>query len=268
MDGYDSDAFGLNATGKATGRATGAPEAPFGQARGQDSASAALMAARREPAAAQQLRAYWEALRGLRLVPLRSELDPRGIQSALEHTFVIERISPQAARIRLAGIRLNALMGLELRGMPLTAMFTPAGRERLAQMTEACFSQPAIVSADLQAETGFGRPALGARLLMLPLRSDLGDISRALGCLVTTGEIGRSPRRFSVLAERIQPLQGLAQGETRADPLRLAQPQPQPMMLPPGLAASQSPFAGPDGATRPLAQLSPEERRALLRVVR
>ena len=33
-------------------------------------------------------------------------------------------------------------------------------------------------------------PALAATLIVLPLRSDLGDISRALGCFVTDGPIG------------------------------------------------------------------------------
>ena len=47
-------------------------------------------------------------------------------------------------------------------------------------------------------------------MLLLPLKSDLGDTSRALGCLVSDGKIGRTPRRFDAsridivdLADRI-----------------------------------------------------------------
>ncbi|MCB2111761.1 MAG: PAS domain-containing protein, partial [Rhodobacteraceae bacterium] len=62
------------------------------------------------------VRAYWEALRAGREVPYRSEIDPRGIESALEHTFVLERIAPRIARFRLAGVHLCDLMGMEVRG--------------------------------------------------------------------------------------------------------------------------------------------------------
>jgi hypothetical protein len=42
----------------------------------------------------------------------------------------------------------------------------------------------------------------------LPLRDDMGDITRAVGCLVTEGHIGRTPRRFTVDSGRNQTLIG------------------------------------------------------------
>jgi hypothetical protein len=45
---------------------------------------------------------------------------------------------------------------------------------------------------------------------MLPLRSDLGDVSRALGCLVTHGPVGRSPRRFEIMNCRVSALDDVA----------------------------------------------------------
>ena len=45
-----------------------------------------------------EVEAYWEALRGVRMMPLRSEIDPRGIERALDHTFILERIAPGLAR--------------------------------------------------------------------------------------------------------------------------------------------------------------------------
>ena len=35
-------------------------------------------------------------------------------------------------------------------------------------------------------------------MLLLPLKSDLGDVSRVLGCLVVQGEVGQTPRRFDL----------------------------------------------------------------------
>jgi hypothetical protein len=181
-----------------------------------------------------QVQAYWEALRAGRTVPLRSEVDPRGIEHALEYAFVLERVAPQIARFRLAGMHLNDLMGMEVRGMPLTAFFAPTARADLALRLESVFSEPAIADFALTAESGAGKPPLQARLLILPLRSDLGDITRALGCLVANGQIGRAPRRFEVDSFRF----------TKVEPGRPASPGPV-MPVVSGFAESAKPFTGP-----------------------
>ena len=142
--------------------------------------------------------AYWEALRAGRLVPRRAEVDPRGIDQALEYAFILERVAPGMARFRLAGMHLNDLMGMEVRGMPLTSFFAPDARRTVSETLEHVFEEPATARLILEGECGIGKPELPAELLLLPLKSDLGDISRILGCLVARGTIGRSPRRFTV----------------------------------------------------------------------
>lgn len=146
-----------------------------------------------------EVRDYWEALRAGRDVPFRSEIDPRGIERALEYAFVLERVAPQVARFRLAGMHLNELMGMEVRGMPLTSFFTPKARDEVADILQAVFSGPKTADFSLKAEPGFGKPEMLARLIVLPLKSDLGDVSRALGCLMAEGPIGRAPRRFDIV---------------------------------------------------------------------
>lgn len=158
--------------------------------------------------AMSEVRAYWEALRNGRTVPMRSDVDPRGIERSLEHAFILERIAPQMARFRLAGMHLTDLMGMEVRGMPTTALFAPAARAAAAGALEQVFCGPAVVELALVAETGFGKPPLEARLLLLPLQSDLGDISRALGCLVAEGHIGRTPRRFDICETQVTAIRG------------------------------------------------------------
>lgn len=148
--------------------------------------------------AIQQIMAYWEALRGERMLPKRSELDPRGIENTLENAFVLERIAPGIARLRIAGSHLSDLMGMEVRGMPVSSFFAPASREALTAVLEGVFEDPAVVELTLTAERGIGKPALEARMLLLPMTSDSGDVSRILGCLVAKGEIGRHPRRFDI----------------------------------------------------------------------
>lgn len=153
-----------------------------------------------------QVEAYWEALRAGRLLPKRSEVDPRGLENALENAFILERIAPGIARIRIAGSHLGALMGMEVRGMPLTALLTPDARAILSEKIEEVCQMPAVCTLRLSADDSAGRPALDARMLLLPLKSDLGDVSRVLGCWVTQGEIGLAPRRFEVITYQVQPL--------------------------------------------------------------
>ncbi|MEL6207154.1 MAG: PAS domain-containing protein, partial [Pseudomonadota bacterium] len=91
-----------------------------------------------------ELEDYWHSLRGNRIVPARSEVDPRRIENALEYAFIVERIAPGMARFRLAGMHLNDLMGMEVRGMPLTAFFDPDARKRVSAAMERVFDDPAI----------------------------------------------------------------------------------------------------------------------------
>lgn len=165
--------------------------------------------ARRHPALVQ-VEGYWDSLRGDRLVPERSEVDPRGLAGALEHAFVLERIAPGLARFRVAGMHLSDLMGLEVRGMPISAVFSPDSRPKLATALEAMFQEPAQIRMQLRGEEGIGRKALGGELLILPLRSDGGDVTRALGCVVMDGKIGRQPRRLQITQMEHKTLVGYA----------------------------------------------------------
>ncbi len=156
--------------------------------------------------ALSQVEAYWDALRGARLMPKRSEIDPRGIESALEYTFILERIAPGMARLRIAGAHLGDLMGMEVRGMPVTSFITPDGRRQISDTLEEVFQRPAVCELRLSGEASFDKPQLDARMLLLPLKSDLGDVSRILGCMMARGDIGRSPRRFDVVGVKIRPI--------------------------------------------------------------
>lgn len=154
--------------------------------------------------ALSQLRAYWEALRGRDSLPSRNDIDPRGIERALEFAFIAERIAPGIARIRLGGMHLNNLLGMEARGMPLTSFITPEMRDQFQNQTERAFSTPAAVEILLKAPRSMGRPGLKAKMILLPLRGENGQVARVLGGLVAEGSIGRAPRRFSILSANAQ----------------------------------------------------------------
>jgi hypothetical protein len=146
-----------------------------------------------------QVRAYWQGLRHGMALPQRDMIDPRGIAEALESTFLLERVALGIARFRIAGMHLHDLIGLDVRGMPLSTLFDPAARTRLAEGLEAVFTTPAVLEMWLEADRGLGRPRLEGRMLVLPLSDAQGDSTLALGCLALAGALGRAPRRFAMM---------------------------------------------------------------------
>ena len=202
------------------------------------------------------MRAYWESLRQGRAIPNRSDVEPQGIRAALDYAFILERIAPGAARFRLAGRHLVDLMGMEVRGMPVCSLLNPDSRGRLSDVLETVFKGPQIAEVTLRSEPGYGRPLLTGRMLFLPLKSDLGDVTRALGCLVTEGQVGRAPRRFDLTRDAVFPV------------IEGAQPlSPNPG----GFADDPAPWRPPVLARPVLRPVrgtdTPEERRARFRVV-
>ena len=149
---------------------------------------------------------YWEGLRQGADVPRRADVDPRQIKEALSYSFILDHVRPGTVRFRLAGQHLTELMGMDVRGMPLTALFTPESRNELSARLEALFDASQVLRMTLSGERGIGRPAMEGEMLILPLRDDRGAVSRALGCLATEGRPGRVPRRFRIVAARARPL--------------------------------------------------------------
>ncbi len=173
----------------------------------------------------QQVHAYWLALCADGQPPLRQAIDPRGIEAALAQTFIAEQIAPGVARMRVAGMGLADILGMDLRGMPISCLIDPPCRDQMAAAVSAVTQMRQVVTLDLSAAGGLGRPLLKARLVMMPLRDDTGGIC-ILGCLDIIGEIGRAPRRLMIEASRNASHNGAAQPLRRvAAPLGHAEPK-------------------------------------------
>lgn len=141
---------------------------------------------------------YWEHLRGGRIAPLRSEIDPREIRTALEHTFILEKTPKGQVRIRLAGQKLTDRMGMELRGMPAYSLIAPEDRDGFNATLAGIFTDPKIVQLDLTGATNGG----AAQMLLLPMRNDAGEINRMLGCISMQGRFF-APDRFNIAGTKI-----------------------------------------------------------------
>ncbi|MBI1217808.1 MAG: PAS domain-containing protein [Rhodobacteraceae bacterium] len=154
----------------------------------------------------EEVRGYWEALRDGRPAPARAEIDPRGIDRALGHMMLMDRIAPGHARLRVAGQHLCDLMGMEVRGMPLGALLALPAREALATALQTVFHGRCGVVLGLHAGWSLGTPAIDGQMLLLPLADRDGVLAHALGCIATTGTIGRAPRRFVITEVRHLPI--------------------------------------------------------------
>lgn len=203
-----------------------------------------------------ELRGYWEGLRQGRAIPSRGDVEPRGIRRALDYAFILERIAPGAARFRLAGRHLIDLMGMEVRGMPICAFLNTSSRGRLSDVLESVFRGPQIAELVLDSPATYGRPAMSGRMLLLPLRSDLGDVTRALGCMICEGEVGESPRRFDLVSDEEFPVIPGAK-VLEPSPSRAGFEEP-PAPWKPSSRAEPTPEPEP---------ITPEERRARFRLI-
>lgn len=149
-----------------------------------------------------QVRAYWEGLRRGAALPSRAALDPRGFGGVLDRVFLAERIGKGLAQVRIAGSALAGLAGTDLRGLPLSCLFTAESRPVLALALEEVFTGLAVADIDLGSDRDHGGLAV-ARLLLLPLQ-DEGDCRQLLG-VVAMGP-GMTACKLQVLARRSERL--------------------------------------------------------------
>jgi hypothetical protein len=176
------------------------------------------------------LRSYWDRLRAGRAAPYRAEIDPREFEAALENMLILERLSPENMRVRLAGMKLCEMMDMEVRGMEAGFLVGEADRARFERLLNVAMSEPAVVELRLEARMRAG--SYRATMLLMPLRSDLGEINRVLGCLSGEGDYYTPPLSFAIRDVTVTPIET----ESRADAPARA--------LLPGFAEEQPAFAG------------------------
>ncbi len=178
----------------------------------------------RQTAPLNRIEAYWRGLSGGQ-IPLRSQVDAGSIESDLEYAFIAQRIAPGMAKLRVAGSHLNDLMGMDTSGMPLSALMAPSARVDLSQALTHFFRHPGITRIKLKGETGIGKPAISGEMMLAPLCSDPGEFDRVLGALITSGRIGRTPRRMSITGVSHVPMADLDLPEPGPAPMgELAEP--------------------------------------------
>ncbi len=170
------------------------------------------------------LRTYWERLRAGRIAPYRAEIDPRQFEPALENMFIVERLAPDNLRIRLAGMKICEMMGMEVRGMQPAFLIDEPDRERFDRLLAVVMAEPAVVELQLAADNRAG--IYRASMLLMPLRSDFGEINRVIGCTSGQGELFAPPLSFAIEEVTVTPVEPGAGAEPKAAVPGFAEPRP------------------------------------------
>jgi hypothetical protein len=133
-------------------------------------------------AASRDLHAYWEALRGRRPAPQRAEIEPAAIRHVLSETFIVTLDRGTGYPFRLAGTRVCALFGRELKGESFLGLWDEASRKTVRDLLNLLTSETVGTVAGVTAQTTSGEP-LDLELLLLPLIAPRPMLARSIGVL-------------------------------------------------------------------------------------
>ena len=123
----------------------------------------------------------WNRLRDGRPAPKRSEVEPADIKSLLADTFILERDTRGQAVFRLAGTRLCACYGRELKGFSFPSLWREKDQRLVSRLIHGVFDQKSVV---LIAFEGFSRNGRSNKFELLALPLDGGvENPRCLGVI-------------------------------------------------------------------------------------
>lgn len=143
---------------------------------------------------------YFNDLRAGRSAPLRNEIEPSMLKGALPDLFIMEKGRDGHVRFRLAGTRVCAVLGREMRERTFGEVWDPAFRHRmrLAADTVLANRNPLELAVTAIGDDG---SALSLEMLMLPLLSRIDNCDRIFGSLVVLDP----PATLESIPRKLQP---------------------------------------------------------------
>ena len=133
----------------------------------------------------RELYDYWNARRGLRSAPDRAEIEPGAIRRVLADTFIIAFDERAGHPFRIAGTRVCAAFGRELKGVPFLDMWDAGSQKQVRDLLTIVGNESVGVVAGARGVNAEGT-ALEFELLVLPLRHRTRTDARVLGALAPT----------------------------------------------------------------------------------
>jgi len=130
----------------------------------------------------RKMYAYWNARRGSRRAPERGDIEPGAIREILGDSFIVSFDDAAEHPFRLAGTRVCALFGHELKGSSFVQLWDLASRNLLRGLARSVADEAGAVVAGVGARTAQGSHA-DLELLLLPLYHRGKTRLRLLGVL-------------------------------------------------------------------------------------
>ncbi len=128
---------------------------------------------------------YWNTRRGTRSAPERGEIEPGAIRRILADTFMLT-FDPRAGHpFRIAGTRVCAAFGRELKGAAFTEVWARASQDPVREILATAATELVGVVAGAAGHSCAGA-VLELELLVLPLAHRGSVSTRILGALVPT----------------------------------------------------------------------------------
>ena len=126
---------------------------------------------------------YWNRLRAGRPAPKRTEIEPADIKTLLADTFILEKDARGEAVFRLAGTRLCATYGRELKGFAFASLWKAKDQRMIRRLAYGAFDAKSVVVISYRGMSRANRFA-DFELVMLPLDGGLEN-PRCLGVVST-----------------------------------------------------------------------------------
>lgn len=124
---------------------------------------------------------YWDRLRNGRPAPRRTEIEPADIKSLLADTFILEKDTRGEPVFRLAGTRLCATYGRELKGYSFPSIWARRDQRMIARVAHNAFHDKSVVVVTYEGVSQGGKSNL-FEMVLLPLEGGLGS-PRSLGAI-------------------------------------------------------------------------------------
>ncbi len=113
---------------------------------------------------------YWDAKRGDARAPDRSEIEPSAVRELLGDIFVLSYDSDAGFPFRVAGTRVCALLGRDLKDNSFSALFATDGRREIQDIVTVVAEEMLPAIAGITATSDVGTTA-HLELLLLPFNN-------------------------------------------------------------------------------------------------
>ncbi len=114
--------------------------------------------------------AYWDEKRGDARAPDRSEIEPGAVRELLGDIFVLSYDAASGYPFRVAGTRVCALLGCDLKDRSFSALFTPDARREIEEIIAVVSEEMLAAVAGITATSQDGSVA-HLELLLLPFNA-------------------------------------------------------------------------------------------------